>query len=234
MIYLVFKTISFSTGYFIFFALIIFIKRDGNYFDNFSSVGCQKWLVMGKTVRLVVCGASDTGKTAILENLIYGENAQVVQYKTIEDTYLAQIDTERGVKETVKIHDTPGSECSTTTFPKHYLHFGEGFVLVYSITSQFSFNCVEYIKKEIDRTREKKDVSVIVIGNKSDLQSDREVTLTQAQNWAAKEKVRLFETTIKNRKSLAEPFMYICSRMTQPPAKTTLLGARKIKQQSFE
>lgn len=189
---------------------------------------------MGKTVRMVVCGATSTGKTSILENLIYGEHAQTIQYKTIEDTYLAQIDTDRGVKETVKIHDTPGVEFTTSGFPKHYLHYGDGFVLVYSVTSKETFKCIELIKKEIDRIREKKEVTIIAIGNKCDLESQREVDYTAAQNWASKEKVRLFETTIKNRKLLAEAFMYICSRMTQPPAKTTLLGTRRLKQQSID
>ena len=185
---------------------------------------------MGKTIRLVVCGASNCGKTAMLEHLIYGEHAHDIQYKTIEDTYLAQIDTDRGVKETAKIHDTPGSECTATNFPKHYLHFGEGFLLVYSITSMNSFLCIENVKKEIEKTREKKDVTIVVVGNKSDLEAEREVGAAFAQNWASKEKVRLFETNIKNRKSLAEPFVHICSRMSQPPVKSTLLGARRIKQ----
>ena len=189
---------------------------------------------MGKTVKLVICGASDTGKTSILENLIYGEHAQTVQYKTIEDTYLAQIDTDRGVKETVKIYDTPGSEFTLSGFPKHYLHFGDGFILVYSITSKETFKCMELVKKEIDRTREKKDVTIIAIGNKCDLETKREVEYSAAQSWATKEKVRLFETTTKNRKLLAEPFVHICSRMTQPVAKTTLLGARRLKQQSID
>ena len=186
---------------------------------------------MGKIVRLVICGAANVGKTAMLENMIYGEHAHDVQYTTIEDTYLAQVDTDRGVKETVKIHDTPGSECTSTSFPKHYLHYGEGFVLVYNITDRSSFSCMENVKKEIDKTREKKDVSVVVIGNKTDLQADRKIDYTLAQSWAQKEKVKLFETTIKNRKSLAEPFIYICSKMTQPPTKSTILGARRARQQ---
>ena len=186
---------------------------------------------MGKIVRLVVCGTSGVGKTAILENMIYGEHAHDVRHATIEDTYLAQVDTDRGVKETVKIHDTPGRECTPSRFPKHYLHYGEGFVLVYSITDKNSFHCVENIKKEIDKTREKKEVSIIVVGNKSDLEAERKVNFEAAQNWAAREKVKLFEVTIKNRKSLAEPFINICSKMTLPPAKSTILGARRAKQQ---
>ncbi|XP_002126510.2 NF-kappa-B inhibitor-interacting Ras-like protein 2 isoform X1 [Ciona intestinalis] len=192
---------------------------------------------MGKLTKLVVFGASQTGKTSILENLIYGEYASDDRYKTLEDIYLAQIDTERGVKETVRIQDTAGYDWTSNTgnsCPKHYFHFGDGFVLVYSITDKDSFKCVELIKKEIDKTREKKDICIVVIGNKSDLASERQVDTNMALNWASKEKVRLFEVSSNNRKAIAEPFIHICSKMTQPPAKSTLLGGRRMKQQSID
>nr|CAB3264342.1 NF-kappa-B inhibitor-interacting Ras-like protein 2 [Phallusia mammillata] len=190
---------------------------------------------MGKITRLVVCGASKTGKTSILEHLIYGEHACSVQYKTIEDTYLAQIDTDRGVKETVKIQDTGGADwMNATTFPRHYFHFGDGFVLVYNVTDKDSFKCVEVIKKEIEKAREKKDISIVVIGNKCDLEGEKVVDTNFAQNWATKEKVKLFETCISKHKQLAEPFIHLCSKMTQPPVKSTLLGSRRMKQQSID
>uniref|UniRef100_H2YV50 NF-kappa-B inhibitor-interacting Ras-like protein 2 n=1 Tax=Ciona savignyi TaxID=51511 RepID=H2YV50_CIOSA len=194
---------------------------------------------MGKVTKLVICGASQTGKTSLLENMIYGDYASQERYKTIEDTYLAHIDTERGVKETVRIQDTCGTDWMSSSnvannLPKHYFHFGDGFVLVYSITDKDSFKCVEMIKKEIDKSREKKDISIVVIGNKADLASERQVDMNSAINWASKEKVRLFEVSSNNRKAIAEPFIHICSKMTQPPAKSTLLGGRRIKQQSID
>ena len=179
---------------------------------------------MGKITKLVICGASSTGKTSILENLLYGEHACDTLFKTIEDTYLAQIDTDRGVKETVRIQDTPGIEANAANTIKHYFHFGDGFILVYSVTSKESFKCMESIKKEIEKTREKKDITIVVVGNKCDLQSERQVETSNALSWASKEKVKLFETSTSNRKLLAEPFISICSKMTQPPVKSIILS----------
>jgi len=187
---------------------------------------------MGKLTKLVICGAAGTGKTSMLKHLIYGEHACTVNYETVEDVYLAQIDTDRGVKETVRIQDTRGTDW--ISFPKHYFHFGDGFILVYDITDKDSFKWVEFIKKEIDKAREKKDVSIVVIGNKSDLQTQRAVDINMAQNWASKEKVKLFEICTSDRKLLAEPFVFLCSKMTQPQGKSTLLGSRRMKQQSIE
>ena len=189
---------------------------------------------MGKISRLVACGLSGVGKTSILEHLIYGnniDNDNNEPYKTIEDTYLAQVDTDRGVKETIKVVDTCGDDWSDPqSYPKHYFNFGDGFILVYSITSKESFACVESIKKELEKCR--KDAFVVVVGNKSDQQEHRQVDASAVSSYVSKEKVKHFEVSKCNKKLLAEPFVYITSKMTQPPAKSTILGRGRIKTQN--
>jgi len=186
---------------------------------------------MGKISRLVACGLSGVGKTAILEHLIYGNIDNNEPYKTIEDTYLAQVDTDRGVKETIKVVDTCGDDwCDPQSYPKHYFNFGDGFILVYSITSKESFICVENIKKELEKCR--KDAFIVMVGNKSDQQELRQVDTSLVSSYVSKEKVKHFEVSKCNKKLLAEPFVYITSKMTQPPAKSTILGRGRIKQQN--
>lgn len=66
---------------------------------------------MGKLSKVVVCGMKGVGKTAVLEQLIYGNvNSKSIFYPTIEDIYVANIETERGTKERVCIYDTAGLE----------------------------------------------------------------------------------------------------------------------------
>ena len=43
--------------------------------------------------------------------------------------------------------------------PKHYFSFADGFVLVYSVNNLESFQRVELLKKEIDKFKDKKEVS---------------------------------------------------------------------------
>ena len=64
-------------------------------------------------------------------------------------------------------------------------------------------------------------VAIVVIGNKTDLSSRRQVDSTQALNWASREKLKLFEVSSLNRESLCEPFTYLSSRLNPPPNKTT-------------
>lgn len=192
---------------------------------------------MVKTCKLVVCGGPGVGKTTLLQNAIYGENATRNTRRTKEDIYIAQIDTDRGVREQARVIDTCGKDWITTSdMYKHYLHFGDGFILVYSATDKESFRCVEILKRELDRTRDKKDIVIAIVCNKTDLNTQRQVDPAVVQKWAAKEKVKVFTTSMHNRTSIVEPFVYACSRLTQPPQKSTLLpmaiGSRRTKQTS--
>lgn len=77
---------------------------------------------------------------------------------TMEDVYLASVETDRGVKEQLRLYDTRGLQ-EGVELPKHYFSVADGFVLVYAVTSLESFQRVELLKKEIDVFRDKKEVS---------------------------------------------------------------------------
>lgn len=185
---------------------------------------------MGKTSKVVVCGLTAAGKTAVLEQMIYGNHIiGTPTYSTIEDTYVAFIETDRGVKEKVRFYDTGGLDAMKPELPKHLLNSADGFVLVYDITNQESYKCVEKVKKEIDKySPGRKEGSVIVLGNKVDLDDSRQVETAVAQKWAQKEKAKFFEVTVKNRQSLIEGFITLASKLTQPPPKSSFL-TKKVK-----
>jgi GTPase SAR1 family protein len=46
---------------------------------------------------------------------------------------------------------------------------GQGFVLVYSITSQATFNDLQELREQILRVKDTADVPMVLVGNKSDL-----------------------------------------------------------------
>ncbi|MGH0156585.1 UNVERIFIED_CONTAM: hypothetical protein FKN15_031756 [Acipenser sinensis] len=184
---------------------------------------------MGKSCKVVVCGLSAVGKTAILEQLLYANHIVGSEpIETLEDIYIGSIETDRGVREQVRFYDTRGLR-EGSEFPKHYFSFAEGFVLVYSIDSKESFKRMEALKKDIDRYRDKKEVTIVILGNKCDLQDQRRVDHEGAQHWAKTEKVRLWEVSVADRRTLIEPFVHLASKMTQPQSKSTFPLSRKIK-----
>ncbi|XP_078124226.1 NF-kappa-B inhibitor-interacting Ras-like protein 1 isoform X2 [Sander vitreus] len=185
---------------------------------------------MGKGCKVVVCGQAAVGKTAILEQLLYGNHSVGSESsETQEDVYVASVETDRGVKEQLRLYDTKGLH-DGQDLPKHYYSVADGFVLVYSIDSLESFKKVDVLKKEIDKSRDKKEVTVIVLGNKMDLRERRQVDQEAAQQWARGEKVKLWEVSVAERNSLIEPFTQLTSRLTQPQSKSAFpLPGRKSK-----
>ncbi|XP_070189485.1 NF-kappa-B inhibitor-interacting Ras-like protein 2 isoform X1 [Littorina saxatilis] len=147
---------------------------------------------MGKINKILLCGYCGVGKSAIIEQLLYGSHVlESPSHSTIEDIYTAVIETDRGVKEKVRIFDTGPAALQEGTegdIPKHYLNFPDGYILVYDTTSWESFRRLEKLKKDIDKHRDKREVHMIVIGNKSELTERRQVQFDTAQAWAAKEK----------------------------------------------
>ncbi|KAL7977066.1 hypothetical protein Chor_009015 [Crotalus horridus] len=214
----------------------------------------SKIRIMGKSCKVVVCGQASVGKTSILEQLLYGNHVVGSEMiETQEDIYMGSIETDRNLREQVRFYDTRGlrdgaSQC--LELPKHCFSCTDGFVLVYSIDSKESFKRVEILKKEIDKNKDKKEsnpqswdflvltlhrflkptkVTIVVLGNKCDLQEQRRVDHDIAQHWAKAEKVKLWETSVADRQSLIDPFVYLASKMTQPQSKSTFPLSRKNK-----
>jgi NF-kappa-B inhibitor-interacting Ras-like protein len=134
----------------------------------------------------------------------------------------------------VRFYDLGGVTSKNKELPRQYLSSAiDGYVLTYSITSYESFLIMDALKKEVDRNREKKDAVVIILGNKLDLVEERQVDFSQASNWAAKEKVRLFEVSVFDNQTLIEPFVYLCSRLNPVQQKSSfpqLSMGRKTKE----
>ncbi|CAH1640775.1 unnamed protein product [Spodoptera littoralis] len=196
---------------------------------------------MGKTSKVVICGMKGVGKTAVLEQLIYGNvNLKSCFYPTIEDIYVANIETDRGTKERVCFYDTAGLEPPLTgefkgppqsptmqltanqVLQRHYLGFAEGFVMVYDTTRPESLDVLMYLKKDIDRNKDKKEVVMLVIGNRTgpDDVNSLENTCSKAANWCAREKIRHFEVSAMDRPSLYEPFIFMTSKLNPVQNKT--------------
>lgn len=58
---------------------------------------------------------------------------------------------------------------------EQYMRTGEGFLLVYSITSRQSFEEINTFQQQILRVKDKDYFPMVVVGNKCDLESEREV-----------------------------------------------------------
>lgn len=100
--------------------------------------------------------------------------------------------------------DTAGQE-RFRTITSSYYRGSHGIIVVYDITNMTSFINVKQWMQEIDRYA-KHDVSRFVVGNKSDLETQRAVPKETGQGFAASLGVPFMETSAKNSDNVGELF----------------------------
>lgn len=92
----------------------------------------------------------------------------------LQDSYRKQcvIDEEVAL---LDVLDTAGQE-EYSAMREQYMRTGEGFLLVYSITSRQSFEEILTFQQQILRVKDKDYFPIIIVGNKCDLDAERQVS----------------------------------------------------------
>ncbi|CAG5084885.1 Oidioi.mRNA.OKI2018_I69.PAR.g10761.t1.cds [Oikopleura dioica] len=159
---------------------------------------------MTKDYKIVVLGSGGVGKSALTVQFV--QNIFVEKYDpTIEDSYRKQIELD-GQTCMLEILDTAGTE-QFTAMRDLYMKNGQGFALVYSITSQSTLQDLNEIREQILRVKDAEDVPLILVGNKCDLEGERAVGREQGQalarSWG---NVQFMETSAKSKINVREMF----------------------------
>lgn len=96
---------------------------------------------------------------------------------------------------------------------------GQGFLLVYSITSLNTLTELSDLRDQILRIKEAESVPIVIVGNKSDLEEDRAVHRNRAihlsQKWG---RVPFYETSARKRQNVDEVFLDLCRQMMRADA----------------
>lgn len=176
---------------------------------------------VGKTALTIQVSRSSLPATYLLIELQLCLNHFVETYDpTIEDSYRKQvvIDSQSCMLEVL---DTAGQE-EYTALRDQWIRDGEGFVLVYSITSRASFTRIRKFYSQIQRVKESSSASsptgaaylspplsqsssafagqapVMLVGNKSDRVTDREVSTQEGSALAKDMGCDFVEASAKN------------------------------------
>ncbi|KAL5113414.1 RAS1 protein [Pleosporales sp. CAS-2024a] len=153
--------------------------------------------------KLVVVGGGGVGKSCLTIQLI--QSHFVDEYDpTIEDSYRKQcvIDDEVAL---LDVLDTAGQE-EYSAMREQYMRTGEGFLLVYSITDRQSFEEIMTFQQQILRVKDKDYFPMIVVGNKCDLDGERQVSTQEGQNLAKTFGCKFIETSAKSRINVDNAF----------------------------
>jgi Ras-related protein Rap-1A len=153
--------------------------------------------------KLVVLGSGGVGKSALTVQFVQG--IFVEKYDpTIEDSYRKQIETDNN-QCMLEILDTAGTE-QFTAMRDLYMKNGQGFLLVYSITAQSTFNDLADLREQILRVKDTDDVPMVLVGNKCDLEDERVVGKDQGQALARQWGCTFMETSAKSKINVHEIF----------------------------
>jgi small GTP-binding protein len=152
--------------------------------------------------KVIMVGSGGVGKSLTLQ---YMYDEFVEDYEpTKADSYRKKVQLD-GEEVQIDILDTAGQE-DYAAIRDNYFRSGEGFLLVFSITEHESFDVLDEFREQILRVKNAEDVPLILIGNKSDLQHQRQVRTEEAGDKAAKWNKPYIETSAKTRDNVDKAF----------------------------
>ncbi|KAG0236959.1 Ras GTPase ras2 [Actinomortierella wolfii] len=147
--------------------------------------------------KLVVLGDGGVGKTALTIQLCLNHfvGSPTTYDPTIEDSYRKQvvIDDQSCVLEVL---DTAGQE-EYTALRDQWIRDGEGFLLVYSIAARSTFERIKRFRDQITRVKDTENVPLMLVGNKCDKLTEREVSRDEGSQMAKLLRCEFTETSAK-------------------------------------
>ncbi|KAF2157410.1 ras-domain-containing protein [Myriangium duriaei CBS 260.36] len=160
---------------------------------------------------IVVLGSGGVGKSCLTAQFV--QNVWIERYDpTIEDSYRKQIEVD-GRQVVLEILDTAGTE-QFTAMREIYMKSGQGFLLVFSITSASSLNELSELREQLVNLKDDPHVPIVLVGNKSDLEEDRQVSRARAfavsQQWG---NTPYYETSARRRANVNEVFVDVCRQI---------------------
>jgi small GTP-binding protein len=158
------------------------------------------------SLKVVVVGDSGVGKTCLLLRYVrdvYDPDTQ----PTLGVEFMTKIiETERH-RIQLQLWDTAGQELFRSV-TRGYYRGSAGAFLVFDISNHDSFDHIGrwlHDVKEVARS----DVVTILLGNKVDLEAQRDVTREEAEEFARANKMKYFETSAKTGGQIAEAIQSI-------------------------
>jgi len=154
--------------------------------------------------KLVLIGDSGVGKSCLL--LRFADDTYTESHiSTIGVDFKIRTIQLEGKTIKLQIWDTAGQE-RFRTITSSYYRGAHGIIVVYDTTDSETFEHVKTWLHEIDRYASE-NVNKLLVGNKSDLTSKRQVETETAKEFAQSVNIPFLETSAKNATNVEDAFM---------------------------
>ncbi|KAI3326954.1 ras-domain-containing protein [Xylariaceae sp. AK1471] len=130
---------------------------------------------------------------------------------TIEDSYRTQMTVDQR-QVVLEILDTAGTD-QFVAMRDLYMKTGQGFLLVFSITSASSLNDIAGLREEIIRIKDDENIPIVICGNKADLEEHRTVPRAQGFDVSRRWGAPYYETSARTKTNVEEVFIDLCRQM---------------------
>ena len=102
-----------------------------------------------------------------------------------------------------------------------YMKSGQGFLLVFSITSLSSLTELQELRDQIVRIKDDPLVPLVIVGNKCDLEEDRAVSRARAFSVSSSwNNAPYYETSARARRNVDEAFVDLCRQIIRKDVAT--------------
>lgn len=155
-------------------------------------------------------GYRSVGKSSLAIRFVQGQFVDHYE-PTIENTFNKTVSV-MGSEYELFLVDTAGQD-EYSIFPAEYSAGIHGYVLVYSIDSAKSFEVCQILHEKLIDLLGNNNVPIVLVGNKSDLVNDREVSHEEGKRLAERMKAVFLETSAKTNYCVSEVFHKVLAEM---------------------
>jgi small GTP-binding protein len=148
-------------------------------------------------IQLIMVGESGVGKTSLIRR--YTNN--IFNTNHLETIGIEFFNKEERINDQIiqiKFWDTAGQEIFHS-LTKNFYRKADGIIIVYDITNKESFERIQdWVKSVYDNTDTYKEIQMIIVGNKIDLEERREVSKEEGLKIGKYFEIDFFEASAKN------------------------------------
>ncbi|PAA69153.1 hypothetical protein BOX15_Mlig006136g2 [Macrostomum lignano] len=158
--------------------------------------------------KFLIIGSAGTGKSCLLHQFLE-RKFKADSSHTIGVEFGSKVIDVNGRTVKLQIWDTAGQE-RFKSVTRSYYRGAAGALLVYDVTSRDSYNALSNWLSDA-RSLASPNIAIVMIGNKRDLDADREVTLMEASQFAQQNCLLFLETSAKTGENVEDAFGH-CAR----------------------